>query len=209
MDQSRLDGRSGPLVGRTAIRFEPPRLTSVGGGRISRSTAEVGALAEARAQGRAEAMAELSASIDSHRRATDDLTAAAGALSAALGDIARTDMNRVRDLEQQVLQLAVALAEEIIGREVRDDDSLVVAAATRALAFTPDRVPVVLRVHPDDLATVRDAVAGGAAAHLTMPVQVVADPTIGRAGAVAEAGPLRIDAQIDAALARIRDAFAS
>ena len=46
-------------------------------------------------------------------------------------------------------------------------------------------------------------------AHLADAVQVVADPSIERAGAVAEAGPLRIDAQISSTFARIREAFAS
>lgn len=154
-------------------------------------------------------MAELTAAMAGHRQATEALDAAAAALSTALTDIGQADVGRVRDVERHVLELAVALAEEVLGRAVRDDEALAATAATRALSLTPDRVPVVLRVHPDDVATVRDAVATGAAAHLTVPVHVVADPTIGRAGAVAEAGPLQIDAQIDAALSRIRQSFAS
>jgi flagellar assembly protein FliH len=100
--------------------------------------------------------------------------------------------------------LAVALAESIVEREIRDDDQLVVTAAARALALAPERGAVVLRAA--DPATDEP---GALAAHMANEVQVVADPSIERAGAVAEVGPLRIDAQIGAALARIRDAFAS
>jgi flagellar assembly protein FliH len=228
VDQSRLEsrGRGQALIGhgltgheapRAAIRFEPPKLASIGGGRISRSAAEVGALGEARAQGRAEAMAEMSAAIEQHRRTAQDLEAATLAMSSALAQVARTDLDRMHDVEHRVLQLAVALAESIVEREIRDDDELVVTAAARALALAPERGAVVLRVNPADVVAVRAAIAGNPAtdepgalsAHMANEVQVVADPSIERAGAVAEVGPLRIDAQIGAALARIRDAFAS
>jgi flagellar assembly protein FliH len=218
VDQSRLDGGAGrqaladhgsssPELRRPAIRFEPPKLASIGGGRISRSAAEVGAIADAREQGRIEALAELTAAIDEQRRLAADMAAAASALSSALDQLERADLSRVHDVEQQVLKLAVALAEEIVGREVRTDDGLVVAAATRALALAPDRAPLVLRVNPVDVAAVRDAMTE-ISAHLTVAVQVIPDQSIERAGAVAEAGPLRIDAQISATFARIREAFA-
>jgi flagellar assembly protein FliH len=166
----------------------------------------VGAIAEARAQGRADAMAEMTDAIEQHRRATDDMDAAARALTRALDQLAEADRQRVHDVEQQTLHLALALAEEIIGREVRDDDGLVVTAATRALSLAPDRGSVVLRVNPGDVAAVGDPAR--LAGHLASVVHVVADPSIDRGGAVAEVGPLRIDAQINSALARIRDAFA-
>lgn len=218
MDQSRLDGGPGRQVlaerapssidaRRTAIRFEPPKLASIGGGRISRSAAEVGAIAEAREQGRIAALAELTAAIDEQKRLATDMTAAAAAMRSALEQLQRADLSRVHDVEQQVLQMAVALAEEIVGREIRTDDGLVVAAATRALALAPDRGPLVLRVNPADMPVVRDALAG-ISGHLSVAVQVISDQSIERAGAVAEAGPLRIDGQISSTFARIREAFA-
>jgi flagellar assembly protein FliH len=175
----------------------------------------VGALAEAREQGRADALAEMSAAIEQHRRATDDLDAATRALTASLDQIGRTDLDRIHEVERHVLGLAVELAQAIIGREIELDDALVIPAVERALDLVPDRGAVVLRVNPADVATVRDAIDGnvdGAHAlggHLASPVQVVADPAVARAGAVAEVGPLRVDAQVGAALARIRDAFTS
>lgn len=175
----------------------------------------MGALAEAREQGRSEALAEMAAAIEQHRRATEDMEAAARALTASLDQVGRDDLDRISEVERHVLSLAVELAQAIIGREVALDDGLVVTAAERALELVPDRGPVVLRVHPADVAAVRDALSGdraGAAVpggHLTSAVQVVGDASIARAGAVAEVGPLRVDAQIGAALARIRDAFGS
>ena len=237
MDQSRLDERAPrrELDVRAAIRFEPPRLASIGGGRISRSAAEVGALADAREQGRAEAMAELTAAIDEHRRAAKEMAAAALALSDALDQLERADLGRIHDVEQQALHLALGLAEEVIGHEVSTNGNAVIAAAIRALALAPDRGTIVLRVHPSDATVVRAAIAGtrdtshdrtlspahdpahdpaqsspdSIAGHLSSTVQVIADPSVERAGVVAEAGPLRIDAQVGSALARIRNAFAT
>jgi flagellar assembly protein FliH len=224
VDQSRLDGGAGhPVLAgrgragdgssstdgrRSAIRFEPPKLASIGGGRISRSAAEVGAIAEAREQGRKDALAELAVAIDEQHRLAADLTAAAGALARALDQLAIADLSRVENVEHHVLQLALALAEEVVGREIRADDDLVLTAAKRALALAPDRGPLMLRVHPTDVPVVRDALAG-ISVHLSVPVQVMPDQTIERAGAVAEAGPLRIDAQISSTFARIREAFES
>jgi len=58
----------------------------------------------------------------------------------------------------------------------------------------------VLRLHPDDLAEVPTE----ALAELPDSVQVVADARIERAGAVAETGSRRIDAQLGAALERVQ-----
>jgi flagellar assembly protein FliH len=229
VDQSRLDGGAGHQVlaghglaghglaghglastdgRRPAIRFEPPKLASIGHGRISRSAAEVGAIAEAREQGRQDALAKLAAAIDEQHRLAVDLTAAADVLARALDQLAAADLSRIENVEHHVLQLALALAEEIVGREIRSDDDLVVTASKRALALTPDRAPVMLRVHPSDVTVVRDAL-GEISGHLSVVVQVMPDQSIERAGAVAEAGPLRIDAQISSTFARIREAFES
>ena len=55
-------------------------------------------------------------------------------------------------------------------------------------------------MHPDDLAEV----PAEALAALPDTVTVVADATVERAGAIAECGPQRIDAQLGAALERVQ-----
>jgi len=166
-------------------------------------------------------MAEVSAAIADYRRTAQELETATRAMKVALDQIARSDLDRMHDVEHRVLELGVAVAEAILDREIRTDDELVLTAAKRALALTPDRGPINLRVHPADVAAVRAAIASTPApdrsasaddqisSHLASEVLVIADPAIERAGAVAEVGPLRIDAQISSALARIRDAFTS
>lgn len=213
MDQIRFGEPAGrrDLSGGTpalqAIRFDPPRLATLGGGRISRSTAEVGALAEAREEGRQQALAQLAAEIDGHRRARHDLELAARALVDALDQIEHADLGLLHDFEQQVLALGVALAEELVGRELRAFDDVAVSGVTRALSMAPDRGAVVLRVHPGDLAAVVESAA--VMGHRAGDVQVVADATIERGGCIAVAGSLQIDAQLGTALQRIREALSA
>ena len=62
-----------------------------------------------------------------------------------------------------------------------------------------------LRVHPDDLAEI----PAEALAELPNTVRVVGDLSVERAGAVAETGPRRIDAQLGAALERVQAVLTS
>ena len=69
----------------------------------------------------------------------------------------------------------------------------------------PADAPAVVRVHPDDLAEI----PAEELAELPDTVRVVADPAVERAGAVAETGPRRIDAQLMAALERVQAVLAA
>ena len=73
-------------------------------------------------------------------------------------------------------------------------------AVRRALTLCPADAPVVVRLHPDDLAEI----PAEALAELPDTVRVVGDPRVERAGAVAETGSQRIDAQLGAALERVQ-----
>ena len=66
-------------------------------------------------------------------------------------------------------------------------------------------MPVVVRLHPDDLAEV----PAGALAQLPASVAVVADEAVERAGALAEAGTVRVDAQLTSALQRVLEVLHS
>lgn len=193
------------------MRFEPPKLATTGIGRISRVSAEVAALAEAREQGRraalAEVEAEVSAVISQHRVAQDRMERAAQVLAAAIDQIEHIDLGTLHDFEQQVLALAVSIAEEIVGHEVSTGHEVAITSARRALAMTPDRGDVALRVHPGDLGAVLESLAN--LGHRAGDVQVVADDGVSPGGCIAVTGPLRVDAQLDGVFERIRDAFRS
>jgi flagellar assembly protein FliH len=130
--------------------------------------------------------------------ATAALAAAAAQLEASVAPVAD-------DVRDSIVAAVLTLVEDLLGRELALADSPVLDAVRRALTLCPADAPIVLRLHPDDLAEV----PAGALAELPDSVRIVADARIERAGAVAETGPRRIDAQLGAALERVQAVLAS
>jgi len=91
-------------------------------------------------------------------------------------------------------ELALELTETVVGTlPVGLDPTRLV----EALALVPDDAEmVVVRLHPDDVATL-DTEA-------SLDAKIVADPDIEPGGCVVEVGPMSIDAQRAPALARVR-----
>lgn len=198
---------SAPSIGHSSepVRFEPPKLAvSTGIGRIGRATVGIGALNEAREAGRQEALAEVEQLIEQHRRGRLDAEHAGRSMHLAAQQLRALDAETLADVQHQVIALAVALAETIIGREVRAFDDVANEAAERALALVPDRGPVVLRVNPADRASIAEHVQ---AVQRPDEVTVVADPSIGRGGCTAQVGALLVDATVEAAIERLRGSF--
>ena len=98
--------------------------------------------------------------------------------------------------------LARRMAERIVGRAVELSPELMGEIVAEALAASRARKgAVVLRAHPDDLATVereRPRWLAGVAAGLD--VRVVADPAVGRQGCVVETAVGRLDARLNTQL---------
>jgi flagellar assembly protein FliH len=109
------------------------------------------------------------------------------------------------EVRETVLATVLTLVEDLMGRELALADSPVLDAVRRALTLCPADAPAVVRVHPDDLAEI----PAEALAALPESVRIVADAGIERAGAVAETGSRRIDAQLGAALARVQAVLTS
>lgn len=187
------------------VRFEPPRLAvTTGSGRIGRATVGIGALNEAREAGRQEALAEVDQLIEQHRRGRLDAEQAGRALHQAAQQLRIHDAETLTELQHQVVALAVALAEAIIGREAETFDDVALEAAQRAMALAPDRGSMVLRVHPADRAAVTELADAN---QRPDEIVVVADAAVGRGGCVAQVGALLVDATVEAAIGRIRAAF--
>ncbi|SFF69538.1 FliH/SctL family protein [Blastococcus tunisiensis] len=128
------------------------------------------------------------------------MASAAAALTAAATRFEEASVPTADEIRETVLGTVLTLVEDLLGRELALADSPVLDAVRRALALCPTDAPVVVRLHPDDLGEIPDE----AMAELPAGVRVVADPAIERAGAVAETGPRRIDAQLGAALERVQ-----
>lgn len=149
---------------------------------------------------------EIDAIVAHHRSAQQRCMQAARALEAAASELHGRDAVSLDSIEDDVVQLALALATEIVGRELRSTTEPVRDALHRALRLAPNRGAAVCHVHPDD-AEVAHAVLSS---ELTRGdhVEVVADPGVEPGGCIVELGECRIDAQVGTALERLRDALA-
>ena len=103
-----------------------------------------------------------------------------------------------RQLEQELVTLAVTVARQLVRRELRTEPGQIVAAVREALAVLPssDR-RVRLHLHPEDARIVRDALH---LSELEQPWKVVEDPTLSRGGAWLETDISRVDATVESRL---------
>ncbi|MGY1796046.1 FliH/SctL family protein [Geodermatophilus sp. SYSU D00525] len=154
----------------------------------------------------AEAEAQAAARLaDVQARWERRMATATAALGAAVVALETAAVPTAEDVRDTVLDGVLTLVEDLLGRELSASTTAGVDAIRRALTLVPADAPAVVRLHPDDLAEVPPA----ALAALPRSVTVVGDDAVERAGAVAECGPRRVDAQLSAALARVRAVLSS
>ena len=172
--------------------------------------------AEARQRLR-EAALEARALVESARAQADAIRARAAAegreegLASATEVMARAALER-QDLlassEPQLVDLAFAVAQRVLARAVERDRDAVVDIASQALEAVRQRIDVRLRVHPDDLASLRDAeprlVERMARARC---IVLLGDPSIGRGGVVVETEAGSVDARLVTQLEGLRRAL--
>lgn len=132
--------------------------------------------------------------------ARQDLAFALTALHGAIDQLDRHDRAGLADLTADAVDLALAIAEAVVGREIDAAIDPGRDALVRALQLAPDRGRLLARLNPVDLDRLGDV-----RAHLAgRDIELVADPAVERGGCLLQAGPARIDAQISSALARVR-----
>jgi flagellar assembly protein FliH len=103
-------------------------------------------------------------------------------------------------VEERATDLAWALVEELVGREVSVATSADVVR--RVLRLLPPGIVATVRMHPD-------IAAGAAAVELEeLGLKVVADATLARADALVAYDGTVIDLRVDSALERVREALA-
>jgi flagellar assembly protein FliH len=131
------------------------------------------------------------------------------ALATSVGDTARAiNAERaaaVNVAENDVLELALQLAEVLVGRELELSGAPWRDAVRRALQLAPSETEIRLRLHPEDAASALQD--DELMQQLSPLVAIVADHTVERSGAIADAGSCRIDGQISSALSRVRAAL--
>jgi flagellar biosynthesis/type III secretory pathway protein FliH len=152
--------------------------------------------AEGLAAGRAEALAAVSP--------------AAAALEQAAGAVRAEAEAAAERLETQAVELALMLAEKIVGAAVEAKPELVVEAVRGALRGLVERERITVLVNPADLELVREAIGGVVAAMGGIEhCDVQAERRVGRGGAVVRTPDGDVDASVDAKLERAREVVAA
>jgi len=177
-------------------------------------------------EGRALAAQELEGALAAQAREVDELSrtvrGAVEALAAGAAVLEQRMLPTATDAEQQVARIAFELVQTLLGHELAASASVDpgAAAVARALALAPVGRPVLARLHPDDLATIASTtrVRGhhmpldGMGGPLMLmvgerEVTLIADATVERGGCLADCDATRIDAQLGAALERVKAAL--
>jgi flagellar assembly protein FliH len=135
------------------------------------------------------------------RAARAETQAAVAALEVVARDLERRAATDLDSAADTIAAAALELAEMIIGRHIEAAADPGADALARALALAPPG-RVTVRMHPDDAALLDTS-----ALPSDGRVSIVADPSIGRGGCIAEGGATTIDAQVGPAIARAREAL--
>jgi flagellar assembly protein FliH len=170
----------------------------------ARATAESVAAA-AEAAGRE---AGYAAGLEEGRQRVADAESALAALARELDAAAVAHREAT---ERQAAELAVALAEKIVGTALWVRPELVVDVVETALRGLQDRGRVVVEVNPDDLELVKAAISDIAEAEGLARVDVVPERRVDRGGCIVHTDEAEIDGTAAAQIARaaeiIRDAL--
>jgi len=119
-------------------------------------------------------------------------------LDGMLHDLARPFAELDRQVEQELLILAVALARQIVRRELKTDPSQIIGVIRDAIAALPVAArDVRVRMHPEDAAVVRQHLAPTESERAW---QIVEDPVMARGGCEVVTATSRVDARIETRL---------
>jgi len=173
----------------------------------SRQAARAQGYAQGWAEGRRTALANAEAEAAADARARHDellgqraaQTAAVHALESALTRMQDRLAAALEELSAQSVEVALQVAEAVVGREVATAADPGADALRRAIALVGPQVAVTVRMHPADRACLDPEVLAGRS------VAFADDPTLSRGDAVVETTDNVVDATLGSALARVRE----
>lgn len=125
-------------------------------------------------------------------------------LTQTLEELTALRSEMIHHTEQQMVQLALAVARRIIHREVSLDQDLLIAMARVALDRLGESATVTVRLHPDDYAA---TVGPRAASWNGTNVTVAGDARVGRGGCRIESEFGTLDAGVDAQIQELARAL--
>lgn len=139
-------------------------------------------------------------------QAQSQLDGPAGALAAAAEQLQALRTDAAASVEADAVDLALRIAEQVVGAAIAADPELVVEAVRGALRRLVERDRVLILVNPDDLELVRDHVARlvgelGGIEHC----EVQAERRVRPGGAIVRTSEGEVDATLETKLARARE----
>ena len=139
-------------------------------------------------------------------QAQSQLDGPASALAAAADQLQALRTDAAASVEADAVDLALRIAEQVVGAAIAADPELVVEAVRGALRRLVERDRVLILVNPDDLELVRDHVARlvgelGGIEHC----EVQAERRVRPGGAIVRTSEGEVDATLETKLARARE----
>ena len=141
---------------------------------------------------------------EQERRSAEESQRAAAALAAlshAVSAVHDSANSVCAQVQEAAPKLAYELLEILLAREVSLMTSPGAEAITRVLRLDEGSGPVTVWMHPSDVAALGELAEAGFA----RDVNVIADPSVEKGGAVAEVGRATFDGQLTTALERVRE----
>jgi flagellar assembly protein FliH len=178
---------------------------------VAAPTGGADAVMEAMAQAEAEAAArrvtaQRGGFAAGHAEALSALEPAHTALQDALVAVEAERVEAAERLERQAVELALMLAEKIVGGAIAVAPERVVESVRGALRAIVERERITVLVHPDDLELVREAMDGlratlGGIEHC----EVQAERRVARGGCLVRTPDGDVDARVETKLQRARE----
>jgi flagellar assembly protein FliH len=183
-------------------RWDMPAVSgrSVQGRRAGKTVAELEdvekrAYEEAFAKGREAGLAAARAEM---QRPIEEAKARVACLDAVLASLAKPLEDVDAEVEQQLTTLALAIARQLVRRELRLDPAQVIAIIRETVALLPASArDVRVHLHPEDAAVVRERLATPTSERAWT---IVEDPVLSRGGCKVTTDTALIDARLETRL---------
>jgi flagellar biosynthesis/type III secretory pathway protein FliH len=138
-------------------------------------------------------------------RALERLKPAWQALAGVADSLEEAAARFLRDRQCDLTSLALAVARQLVQREVTADPDIVSGLVARALDLLPADTSLEVRLHPDDLAALGERLEQVAPASRSVSLRGVSDPALERGDFVIESPQRVIDGRTDTALRSLYD----
>jgi flagellar biosynthesis/type III secretory pathway protein FliH len=135
--------------------------------------------------------------------ATARLESVVSALRAALDAVEQGTQRWIGNAEENICALAIAVARQIIAREVAADPQVVLGAVREAIAEFPIDKPISIRLNPGDLQLLISVRATDSSLAARAETRWIADPGMQPGGCVVEGHDRVIDGRVDTGLERL------